>query len=243
MLITRDNTPEALPIFRPTSAQDLLREYLDATRSSLWVLDDARFVRLRACIDEARRWGELTALEAFWREFRSPEDEALAFNWFEAPPTDDSSDPTDRAWWAAPALTPEPPIVLACACTREQLEVTRRHAALPLGSSELLFDARSPAYHRWIERMLDIEWHASFLSAREVLHQLPLRLDQLCRKGVADWFAEHQRGAAAALNALDAAAVFELWSRRYLDEWRDLVVAELEPLAERDAQLVLFTDY
>lgn len=227
VLSTRDDTAEPLPIFRPTSAQDLLREYLDATRSSLWVLDEARFVRLRACVDEARRWGELTALEAFWKQFRSPEDEALAFNWFEAA--------------ADQALTPEPPIVLACACTRERLEVTRRHAALPLGSSELLFDARGPAYHRWIERMLDIEWHASFLSAREVLHQLPLRLDQMCRSSVGDWLVE--RGAGRALNAIEATNVFELWSRRYLDEWRELVVAELEPLAERNAQLVLFTDY
>lgn len=210
-------------------APELLLEYLDATRSSLWVLDPERFIRLRACVDEARRWGELTALEMFWSEFRVAEDRALELNWFEA----DERTP----------LTPEPPILLACACTGERLDATQQHAALPLGRIDLLFDPTRPAYHRWLHRQLDLEWHASFLPAAEVLRQLPARLDQACRASLTDWLYEHQRRTGQAPDPIAASSLFEIWSRRYVDDWRALVVAELEPLAARDAQLVVFTDY
>lgn len=208
---------------------DLLYQYLDATRSSLWVVDPQRLLRLHACIDEARRWGDLTAIEMFWSDYRAAEDESIDLNWFATLP-------------GAP-LVPEPPLVLACCCAGVHLDATQQHAALPLGRIDPLFDPTLPAYPRWLDRELDFAWHASFLPAREVLRQLPARLDQACRASLTDWLFERRRERGEAPNPVEAANLFELWSRRYVDEWRAVVVAELQPLAERDAQLVVFTDY
>lgn len=221
---------EPAPSERPQPAPDLLLEFLDETRSSLWVLDPERFLQLRACVDDARRWGELAALEAFWAEHRVDEDEAVDVNWFDA-----------EVALGLP-LQPEAPFVLACACTGERLEATQQHAALPFGRIDLLFDPTRPACHRWLERRLDLQWHASFLPAREVLRQLPERLDQACRAALTDWLYERRRAAGDPPDPIEAADLFELWNRRYVDDWRGLVVAELEPLAARDAQLVVFTD-
>lgn len=219
---------ETMSIDRPASVSEPLLEYLDATRSSLWVLDPERFVRLRACVADARRRGDLTALEAFWSDFRIAEDRSIDFNWFSA---------------GGGALAPEPPIVLACACTGEPLEATQQHAALPLGRIDLLFDPTRPAFPRWLDRQLDLEWHASFLPAREVLRQLPEQLDESCRASLTDWLYERRRTAGEPPNAAEASNLFEIWSRRYADDWRARVVTELEPLAARDALLVVFTDY
>jgi len=217
-----------MSIDRPAGVPELLLEYLDATRSSLWVLDPDRFVRLHACVEEARRRGDLRALEAFWRKHRIPEDESIDFNWFEA---------------AGGPLAPEPPIVLACACTGVSLDATQQHAALPLGRIDLLFDPTGPAFPRWLDRQLDLEWHASFLPAREVLRQLPDQLDQSCRASLTDWLYERHRAAGEPPNPAEAPNLFEIWARSYVEEWRTLVVAELQPLAARDALLVVFTDY
>ena len=219
---------ETMAIDRPAGAPELLLEYLDATRSSLWVLDPERFLRLHACVEDARRKGDLRALRMFWCEYRIPEDEGIDFNWF---------DP------AGGPLTPEPPIVLACACRGEPLEATQQHAALPLGRIDLLFDPTKPAFARWIDRQLDLEWHASFLPAREVLRQLPEQLDQSCRASLTDWLYERRRMAGEPPNPAEASQLFEIWARNYIDAWRGLVVAELQPLAARDALLVVFTDY
>jgi hypothetical protein len=221
---------EPAPLARPPTAPGLLIEFLDETRSSLWVLDPERFLQLRACVDDARRWGELGALEAFWAEHRTVEDEAVDVNWFD----------TEVALGLP--LTPEAPFLLACACTGERLEATQQHAALPLGRIDLLFDPTRPACHRWLDRQLDFQWHASFLPAREILRQLPERLDQACRASLTDWLYERRRAAGESPNPIEAADLFELWARRYIDEWRTLVVRELEPFAARDAQLVVFTD-
>src|SRR5213075_789340 len=96
---------ESVALERPPTAPGLLHEFLDATRSSLWVLDPERFQQLRACIDGARRWGEVGALDAFWSENRTVEDESIDVNWFDA-----------EVSLGLP-LAPEPPFVLACACT------------------------------------------------------------------------------------------------------------------------------
>jgi hypothetical protein len=217
-----------MSIDRPAGVSELLLEYLDATRSSLWVLDPDRFARLRACVEDARRKGDLKALVAFWCAYRIPEDEAIDFNWFDA---------------AGGPLAPEPPIVLACACTAEPLGATQQHAALPLGRIDLLFDPTRPAFSRWLDRQLDLEWHASFLPAREVLRQLPDQLDDSCRASLTDWLYERRRLAGEPPNPAEASSLFEIWSRRYVEEWRERVVGELVPLAARDALLVVFTDY
>lgn len=221
---------EAASLERSPTPPELLREFLDATRSSLWVLDPERFQELRACIDDARRWGELAALEAFWSAHRIAEDESLDLNWFDA-----------EIALGLP-LQPEPPLVLACACTAAGLDATQQHAALPLGRIDLLFDPTRPACHRWVDRRLDLHWHASFLPAREVLRQLPERLDQACRGSLTDWLYERRTAAGQSPDPTEAAALFEQWGRRYAGEWRAEVVDELRPLAERDAQLVVFTD-
>jgi len=221
---------EPAPLERSPAAAELLLEFLDATRSSLWVLDPERFLRLRACVDDARRWGELAALDAFWRELRTFDDASIDVNWFDA-----------EISLGLP-LTPEPPFVLACACTGVRLEATQQHAALPAGRIDPLFDPTRPACHRWLERKLDRRWHASFLPAREVLRQLPERLDQSCRASLTDWLYERRRVAGEPPDPIEAADLFELWARRYVDEWRALVVDELTPLADRDAQLVVFID-
>jgi hypothetical protein len=226
----RAESHEPAPLERPPTAPRLLLEFLDATRSSLWVLDPDRFLHLRTCIDSARRWGELGALEAFWAEHRTVEDESIDVNWFDA-----------EVSLGLP-LAPEPPFVLACACTGVHLDATQRHAALPQGRIDPLFDPTRPACHRWIERKLDTLWHASFLPASEVLRQLPERLDQGCRASLTDWLYERRRADGEPPDPIEAADLFELWSHRYLDEWRAVVVEELTPLAERDAQLVVFTD-
>lgn len=218
-------SPERLP-----AAPGLLHEFLDATRSSLWVLDPDRFQRLRACIDSTRRWGEIGALEAFWAENRTVEDESLDVNWFDA-----------EVALGLP-LVPEPPFVLACACTGIHLDFTQQHAPLPTGRIDLLFDPTRTACHRWLERQLDLQWHASFLPAREVLRHLPDRLDQTCRGSLTDWLYERSIASGQPPNPLEAADLFEQWSRRYADAWRALVVEELAPLAERDAHLVVFID-
>lgn len=215
---------------RVPAAPSRLLEFLDATRSSLWVLDPERFLQLRACVDDARRWGELAALEAFWSEHRIAEDDALDVNWFDA-----------EVSLCLP-LAPEPPFLVACACTGERLEATQQHAALPLGRIDLLFDPTRPACHRWLDRQLDLQWHASFLPAREVLRQLPGRLDQACRASLTDWLYERHLAAGEPPDPALAAELFEEWARRYVDTWRPLVAGELAPLAERDAQLVVFTD-
>jgi hypothetical protein len=220
----------AAPLERPPASEELLLEFLDATRSSLWVLDPERFLRLRACVDDARRWGEIAELEAFWSEHRAAEDASIGVNWFDA-----------EIALGLP-LAPEPPFVLVCACTGARLDVTQQHAALPLGRIDLLFDPTRPACHRWLDRQLDLRWHASFLPAREVLRQLPERLDQGCRGSLTDWIYEHRREGGESPNPIEVADLFELWARRYVDEWRALVVDELTPLAERDVQLVVFTD-
>ena len=216
---------------RSATTPGRLLEFLDATRSSLWVLDPDRFQRLRACVDDARRWGELGALEAFWSELRTAEDESINVNWFD----------TAESSLGLP-LAPEPPFVLACACTGVRLDATQQHAALPHGRIDLLFDPTRPACHRWLERRLDLQWHATFLPAREVLRQLPERLDQACRASLTDWLYERRRGNGEPPDPTEAADLFELWARRYAGEWRAVVVDELSPLAERDAQLVVFTD-
>jgi len=226
----RADLSEPVPLERPPTAPRLLLEFLDATRSSLWVLDPDRFLELRACIDDARRWGELAALEAFWRENRTPEDESIDVNWF------------DPMLAPGMPLAPEPPFVLACACMGLHLDATQQHAALPVGRLNLLFDPTRPACHRWIERQLDQRWHASFLPAREVLRQLPERLDQGCRGSLTDWLYERRREGGLPPNPIEAADLFEHWAHRYADEWRAAVVEELTPLAERDAQLIVFTD-
>jgi hypothetical protein len=226
----RADLHEPAVLERPPTAPGLLHEFLDATRSSLWVLDAERFQQLRACIDDARRWGELGALEAFWSENRTIEDESIDVNWFGA-----------EVSLGLP-LAPEPPFVLACACTGLHLDLTQQHAALPPGRIDLLFDPTRPACHRWLERQLDLQWHASFLPAREVLRQLPERLDQTCRGSLTDWLYERRIASGEPPNPIEAADLFELWSRRYADEWRTLVVEELAPLAERDAHLVVFMD-
>jgi hypothetical protein len=226
----RAEVSEAASLERPSPAALLLLEFLDATRSSLWVLDPERFQRLRACVDDARRWGELGPLEAFWSELRSIDDESIDLGWFDA----------DLA--PGRPLAPEPPFVLACACTGVRLEATQQHAALPRGRIDLLFDPTRPACHRWMERKLDLAWHASFLPAREILRQLPERLDQGCRASLTDWLYERRRAEGGPPDPIEAADLFELWARRYADEWRPIVVDELSPLAERDAQLVVFTD-
>jgi hypothetical protein len=221
---------EPVPLERPPTAPGLLLEFLDATRSSLWVLDPDRFQRLRACVDDARRWGELGALEAFWGELRTTEDESVDVNWF------------DTEISLGVPLAPEPPFVLACACTGVRLDATQQHAALPPGRIDLLFDPTRPACHRWLDRRLDLQWHASFLPAREVLRQLPERLDQACRGSLTDWLYERRRADGESPDPTEAAGLFEQWARRYAAEWRTVVVNELSPLAERDAQLVVFTD-
>jgi hypothetical protein len=226
----RAESHEVAPLERGPTAPELLLEFLDTTRSSLWVLDPERFLQLRACVDDARRWGELAALEAFWAEHRIAEDAAVDVNWF------------DTEVSLGLPLAPEPPFVLACACTGERLDATQQHAALPIGRIDLLFDPTRLACHRWLERQLDSLWHASFLPAREVLRQLPQRLDQGCRASLTDWLYERCRARGASPDPIEAADLFELWTRRYIDHWRALVVEELEPLAERDAQLVVFTD-
>jgi hypothetical protein len=93
-----------------------------------------------------------------------------------------------------------------------------------------------------VDRRLDLHWHASFLPAREVLRQLPERLDQTCRGSLTDWLYEHRRAAGQSPDPTEAAELFELWARRYAGGWRAEVIEELKPLAERDAQLVVFTD-
>lgn len=221
-------TLERLPSV--SSAPSLLLEFLDSTRSSMWVLDPERFLQLRACVDDARRWGELAALEAFWSSYRIAEDAAVDVNWFD----------TEVALGIP--LGPEPPFVLACACTGERLEATQQHAALPIGRIDLLFDPTRPACHRWLDRNLDHLWHATFLPAREVLRQLPERLDQACRGSLTDWLYEHRNRRGESPSPSEAAELFEQWTRRYASEWRAQVVDELSPLAERDAQLVVFTD-
>ncbi len=221
---------EAVRLERHPGEPGLLLEFLDATRSSLWVLDPERFLHLRACVDDARRWGEIAALEAFWIEHRIAEDRSLDVNWFDA-----------ETALGLP-LTPEPPFLLACACTGVRLDATQQHAALPHGRIDLLFDPTRPACHRWVDRQLDHHWHASFLPAREVLRQLPERLDQSCRASLTDWLYERHRERAEAPNPIEAAELFEVWARRYAAEWRTQVVTELAPLADRDAQLVVFTD-
>jgi hypothetical protein len=226
----RAEVHESAPLKRAPTPPGLLLEFLDATRSSLWVLDPERFTQLRACVDDARRWGELAALEAFWTEYRIADDASVDMNWFEA-----------ESALGLP-LAPEPPFVLACACTAARLDATQQHAALPPGRIDLLFDPTRPACHRWMERRLDQAWHASFLPAREVLRQLPARLDQACRGSLTDWIYEHHLAAGQPPSPIEAADLFELWSARYVDEWRARIVEELAPLAERDAQLVVFTD-
>lgn len=215
---------------RPPTPPGLLVEFLDATRSSLWALAPDRLQRLRACVDEARRRGEIAALAAFWTEHRAAEDAALSLNWFDAEIA------------AGLPFQPEPPFVLACACSGARLDATQQHAALPPGRLDPLFDPARPACVRWAERQLDRRWHAAILPAREGLRQLPERLDQGCRASLTDWLFERRRAEGAPPNPLEAADLFELWSRRYVDEWRAQVVAELTPLAARDAQLVVFTD-
>lgn len=219
---------ESVPLER--SAPELLLEFLDATRSSLWVLDPDRLQRLRSCVDDARRWGEIAALESFWMEHRIAEDASIHLNWF------------DVEIALGTPLQPEPPFVLACACTGARLDATQQHAALPAGRIDLLFDPSRPGCHRWIERRLDQQWHASFLPAREVLRQLPERLDQSCRASLTDWLYERSLAEGQPPSPTEAADLFEFWSRRYAAEWRAQVVAELTPLAARDAQLVVFTD-
>jgi hypothetical protein len=220
---------ESVPLER-SAAPELLLEFLDATRSSLWVLDPDRLQRLRSCVDDARRWGEIAALEAFWVEHRIAEDAAIHLNWF------------DVEIALGLPLAPEPPFVLACACTGARLDATQQHAALPAGRIDLLFDPTRPGCHRWIERRLDQQWHASFLPAREVLRQLPEHLDQSCRGSLTDWLYEHSLAVGQPPSPTEAADLFEVWSRHYAAEWRAQVVAELTPLAARDAQLVVFTD-
>ena len=127
-------------------------------------------------------------------------------------------------------------------CTGERLGVTQQHAALPPGRIDLLFDPTRPACHRWLDRQLDLQWHASFLPAREILRQLPHRLDQSCRASLTDWLYERRRTAGDLPKPIEAADLYELWTRRYIDECLAHVVEELEPLAERDAQLVVFMD-
>jgi hypothetical protein len=219
----------APPVDASPEERALLAAYLDATRSSLWVVDPRRLQRLRACVSEARRWGELAALDQFWRELRVPEDSAVQLNWFQVAPGD--------------PLSPEPPILLACACAGPALDATQQHAALPLGRIEPLFDPTHPAFHRWLDRDLDLAWHAGFLSAREVLTQLPERLDQACRASLTDWLYEHARSTGAPPDPSLASSLFELWAAEYAARWRAQVVAELTPLAEDDALLVVFTDY
>lgn len=221
---------ETVSLERPPTPPGLLLEFLDATRSSLWVLDPERFLHLRACVDDARRWGEIAALEAFWSEYRIAEDASVDVNWFD----------TEVALGLP--LAPEPPFVLACACTGARLDATQQHAALPAGRIDLLFDRTRPACHRWMDRQLDSLWHASFLPAREVLRQLPERLDQGCRGSMTDWLYERHLEHGQSPDPMLAADMFEQWGRRYVDEWRARVVEELRPLAERDAQLVIFTD-
>lgn len=211
-------------------APALLLEFLDATRSSLWVLDADRLQRLRACVDDARRWGEIAALEAFWVEHRIAEDASVHLNWF------------DVEIAVGLPLAPEPPLVLAAACTGARLDATQQHAPLPAGRIDLLFDRTRPACHRWVERRLDQKWHASFLPAREVLRQLPEQLDQGCRGSLTDWLYERHRDASESPDPTEDADLFEVWSRRYAAQWRAQVVGELTPLAARDAQLVVFTD-
>ncbi|HWO19536.1 MAG TPA: hypothetical protein VNO30_12200 [Kofleriaceae bacterium] len=212
----------------------LLLEFLDATRSSLWVLDPERFQQLRSCVDVARRWGELAGLKAFWSTYRIAEDASIEMSWFDAK--------NGLGDGLGLLFAPEPPFVLAAACTGTRLDATQQHAALPPGRIDLLFDPTRPACHRWLERQLDSQWHASFLSAREILRQLPERLDDSCRASLTDWLYEHRRAAGQSPDPIQAADLFELWAYRYFEEWRDLVIAELRPLAEYDAQLVVFTD-
>ena len=226
----RPEVPEAALTEQTVTAPALLLEFLDATRSSLWVLDPDRFQQLRACVDDARRWGELGALEAFWTAYRVAEDASIAMNWFN----------TESALGLP--IDPEPPFVLAAACTGARLDATQQHAALPIGRIDLLFDPTRPACHRWLVRQLDKRWHASFLPAREVLRQLPERLDDSCRGSLTDWIYEYRLAAGQPPDPTEAADMFELWAYRYVEEWRGLVIAELKPLAERDAQLVVFTD-
>lgn len=224
---------ETASLEQPADAPALLLEFLDATRSSLWVLDPERLQRLRSCVDDARRWGEIAALEQFWVDHRIAEDAAIHLNWF------------DVEIALGLPLQPEPPFMLACACTGVRLDATQQHAALPPGRPgrlDLLFDRSRPACHRWVERRLDRLWHASFVSAREVLRQLPARLDDACRASLTDWLYERRRAEGEAPDPTEAAELFEVWARRYAGQWRGDVVAELTPLAARDAQLVVFTD-
>lgn len=226
----RVEAPKGARVARQATAPELLLEFLEATRSSLWALDPERFQHLRSCVDDARRWGELAALEAFWTVYRVAEDASIEMNWFN----------TESALGLP--LDPDPPLVLAAACTGARLDATQQHAALPPGRIDPLFDPTRPACHRWLVRQLDKRWSASFLSAREVLRQLPERLDQSCRASLTDWLYERRRASGQPPDPTEAAGLFELWGRRYIAEWRGHVVAELTPLAQRDAQLVLFID-
>lgn len=221
---------EAAPQEQEESTPALLLEFLDATRSSLWVLDPERFQQLRSCVDKARRWGEIAGLEAFWTTYRIAEDASIEMNWF------------DTESGLSLPLAPEPPFVLAAACTGTHLDATQQHAALPPGRIDPLFDRTRPPCQRWLERQLDSKWHASFVSAREVLRQLPERLDDSCRGSLTDWLYEHRLAAGESPDPTQAADLFELWAYRYFEDWRGLVIAELKPLADRDAQLVVFTD-